>query len=181
MAERNRETAMMLISEILQMLMQAQKLCKRGIFETSAVDKRAVAPLLELKAAVQEYLIQNPCDVEALRTAAYVECYLLNFKGGLHYLEKVVELSGDRKDKQKLINLRQLTDSLNNISLSPEELLELGAHLNKTLEVCDHSLKHTKEWLDKSVDKKKHASIIKGLRNSGGYCDCEVLCNVVAD
>ena len=62
------------IKEINQQLIDAQKLCKRGIFENRAVDKKAVAPLLKLRAEINEYLAQNANDVEALRSACYIEC-----------------------------------------------------------------------------------------------------------
>jgi hypothetical protein len=166
------------IQEIKKKLIDAQKLCKRGIFDTYAVDKKAVKPLLELRAAIKEYLSQNENDIEALRAACYVECYLMNYKSGLAYLQKVAALSGERKDKQKLTALSELVDSFKTLSLSPDELVRLGDYLDEALESCDHSLKLTKIWLKENIDKKRHGRIIKGLQNSGGYCDCEVLSNV---
>jgi hypothetical protein len=166
------------IKEIKQCLIDAQKLCKRDIFDTYAVDKKAVKPLLELRVEINEYLEQNENDIEALRAACYVECYLSNYNSALAYLQKASELSGERRDKQHLIKLTELQKSFKTISLSPSELISLADYLDEKMDSCDHSLKLTKVWLVENIEKKKHAKIIKGLQNAGGYCDCEVLANV---
>ncbi|WP_235950814.1 DUF2695 domain-containing protein [Heyndrickxia shackletonii] len=46
-------------------------------------------------------------------------------------------------------------------------------------EGCDHTHKLTKSWLENNVPKSKISKIIKAMRNQGGFCDCEVLLNVV--
>jgi len=166
------------IKEIKQSLIDIQKVCKCDAFEFPAVNKKYVKSLLELRAEVSEYLSQNENDVEALRIACYVECYLSSYQAGLEYLKKAAELSSDRKDKTNIVRLSKLVSSYKTLSLSPDELMSLGDYLDKTMDGCDHSLSVTKAWLNENVDKKKHAKIIRGLQNAGGYCDCEVLGNV---
>ena len=166
------------IKEIKQSLIDIQKLCKCDVFEGHTANKKFAEPLLALKAEVSEYLSQNENDIEALRIACYVECYLSNHQTGLVYLQKAAELSNDRKDKTNVVRLSQLVNSFKKLSLSPDELESLGDYLDKEADACDHSLRLTKIWLSENIDKKKHSKIIKGLQNAGGYCDCEVLVNV---
>ncbi len=168
------------IQEIKQNMIATQKLCMRGVFEVCAVNKKAIKPLLNLKSDLEAFLKTYPENVDAMRFYCYVQCYLLNFKTGLAYLKRTSEISCDIKDKQNLIRLTQIVESLKEIVLTPNELVDLGEYLEKALlEPCDHSLKHTKEWLAVNIEKKNHAKVIKGLQNAGGYCDCEVLANVI--
>ncbi|WP_369076310.1 DUF2695 domain-containing protein [Escherichia coli] len=44
---------------------------------------------------------------------------------------------------------------------------------------CDHTLLYTKEWLDTHISVSKKAKVVKALQNQGGFCDCEVLMNVI--
>ncbi len=61
--------------------------------------------------------------------------------------------------------------------VSEEEFQDLIAHLQK-LEICDHTLKSSTEWAKQNnVDV---INLYQFLNYHGGYCDCEVLMNVVA-
>ena len=166
------------VKQLKQSFITIQKLCKRDVFEGHTANKKYAEPLLALKAEVSEYLSQNENDVEVLRIACYVECFLANHQAGLAYLQKAAEYSNDRKDKTNIVRLTQLVSSFKKLSLSPDELESLGDYLDMVSDTCDHSLRLTKMWLDENIDKKKHSKIIKGLQNAGGYCDCEVLANV---
>ncbi|MGH4139337.1 DUF2695 domain-containing protein [Clostridium sp.] len=46
---------------------------------------------------------------------------------------------------------------------------------------CNHTLSFTREWLDGNMPKSKKTRIIKDIQGKGGFCDCEVLANVVID
>jgi hypothetical protein len=62
------------------------------------------------------------------------------------------------------------------MQMSKSDLKDLFVHLDETVSACDHSLKHTTEFLyARSLDSGK---IIPWLQEHGGYCDCEVLANV---
>jgi hypothetical protein len=164
-------------------MIQVQKLCRRGIHDLEPVDPAAVTPLLKIRGNLLLFLrnTQNTADeIEALRLVYYAECYLLNFRKAGEYLEKVCALSGDRRDRQNLVGLNELVSRMKTLPLAPEKLFELKNHLAAQLaeRPCDHTLKFTKLWLGENEEKKNHAKIIRGLQNSGGYCDCEVLANV---
>ena len=45
--------------------------------------------------------------------------------------------------------------------------------------VCDNTLKLTKQWIQENNLEDKKKEIIEYLENHGGYCDCEVVFNVL--
>jgi len=62
--------------------------------------------------------------------------------------------------------------------LSVPALQQIFAMLGDKLaaEGCDHSLRWTTEWLtSRELDP---VPVVAWLRDNGGFCDCEVLCNV---
>ena len=57
---------------------------------------------------------------------------------------------------------------------------ELGRYLEDSLKEspCDHTRAKTEKWLrEQAVSNVKRT--MDAMRNHGGYCDCEVLANVV--
>jgi hypothetical protein len=72
--------------------------------------------------------------------------------------------------------------------LSDVQLVELANHLGRFItfrsaesglwvEGCDNTLAHTTDWLkSKGLDVD---ATLDWLRGEGGYCDCEVILNVV--
>lgn len=44
---------------------------------------------------------------------------------------------------------------------------------------CDHTLKLTREWIHENGLEDKEEEIIKYLEGNGGFCDCEVVFNVL--
>ena len=63
------------------------------------------------------------------------------------------------------------------IPMPHQDLRALFEHLNRDgAPPCDHTLRETTEFLQKrGLDLER---TIPWLRENGGYCDCEVLCNV---
>lgn len=64
--------------------------------------------------------------------------------------------------------------------ITPLQLAELGCYLEKMLTAspCNHTLRHTQVSLECS-DLPNPDSGRAALEDRGGYCDCEVLHNVV--
>ena len=89
------------------------------------------------------------------------------------------QLIQDKKDLKRFALLKEYENQWADLNLTPAELEELGNHLRARLleKGCDHTLRLTQEWMA-TVGKTK--GVIHGLRNLGGYCDCEVLNNVVS-
>jgi hypothetical protein len=107
----------------------------------------------------------------------------LNYAAARRCLEKAMTLSGqkEKKDLKRLALLKEYESKWANLKLLPAELADLGNHLRARLseQGCDHTLRLTQEWLGASkVAKAK--GVMDALRNQGGYCDCEVLYNVVS-
>jgi hypothetical protein len=164
-------------------MMQIQQRCRRSVLEMTPVNAKMAQPLLEIKKRLLDFLNTNPDNMDAMRFMYYTECYLLNFRKAKEYLEKVCEHSQDRKDKTNLFALNEIVDKLSELALDVSQLSQLVdyvvAHL-KEQQVCDHTLKFTRQWLRENVKKKSHDKVIKWLQNNGGYCDCEVTCNVMS-
>ena len=74
--------------------------------------------------------------------------------------------------------LREYESRWAEFPLAPNELENLGSYLAGFLATndCDHTSKHTKEWLV-TFSPGKQEQKLKALRHWGGYCDCEVLNN----
>ena len=65
--------------------------------------------------------------------------------------------------------------------LSKMEQASLSNHLTQCLcnRECDDSLRKTKKWLLKCIPVERRGEILEDFRKRGGYCDCEVLANVL--
>lgn len=64
--------------------------------------------------------------------------------------------------------------------LEQEEVEELFEYLEEALEEeeCDHSLKNTEQWIiDNIDDEERRDQVRREIKEYGGHCDCEVLCN----
>jgi hypothetical protein len=86
----------------------------------------------------------------------------------------------DKRDLKKLALLREYEAKWRALGLSPEQLDALGRHLSSCLRTspCDHTCRHTQEWLEAThVDAPD--KVIRAMERQGGYCDCEVSYNVV--
>jgi hypothetical protein len=80
---------------------------------------------------------------------------------------------------KRLALLREYAGKWHALGLTPEGLKSLGAFLESKLAAapCDHSHRFTQAWLkDKGKAPEKS---LKALKQAGGYCDCEVLLNVI--
>lgn len=109
------------------------------------------------------------------------EC-LLNYVAARRCLEKAMSLSDqkDKKDLKRLALLKECESTWTDLKLTPAQLEELGEHIRARLSEsgCDHSLRFSEEWFQ-TANVGKTAALKEALRNQGGYCDCEVLNNVV--
>lgn len=63
--------------------------------------------------------------------------------------------------------------------LSKAKVRQLFRFLEKQLRTtpCDHSLRHTEQWICEHCPPEKKESILHEIREMGGFCDCEVLLN----
>ena len=84
------------------------------------------------------------------------------------------------KDLKRLALLREYETKWDNLALTPDQLQALGKHLDIQLSKtpCDHSLTFTGGWL-REQDIEDPERILTAIRDHGGYCDCEVVWNVV--
>jgi hypothetical protein len=67
--------------------------------------------------------------------------------------------------------------------LTPEQLGDLSVYLDEknAFFECDNTLKYTKQWIEEEGLSEHEEEIINFLNENGGYCDCEVILNVIED
>lgn len=170
-----------ILNDLQNELIQGQKLSMQGGYHRRAPAKKAIPYLLSARRGLKLYVKQNTDNTLAWRLLSQAEEYLLNYNAALFSLEKVIELGGDRKDLKRLAMLKEYGVKWQDLNMSPEQLASLGRYLEIKIDSygCDHTLIHTKEWLDENITKSKKSNITKAMQNQGGFCDCEVLINVI--
>lgn len=82
----------------------------------------------------------------------------------------------DRRARVKQWQAADRTDLVASMPLSPEQLNSLLDYLDANLKSCDHTTKLTDIFLH--VGKLDKDRVLPWLADHGGYCDCEVLCNL---
>lgn len=168
------------IDELRTLLISAQKLTGQSSYERRAPSPKAVPALLTAKSEITQFLSQNTESAEAYRLLSLAQECLLNYPSARNNFEKALSLSNQRnpKDLKHLALLREYEKKWQELPLTPEELENLGSYLTGLLAThgCDHTSKHTKEWLTRFSPGKQEQKL-KVLRHWGGYCDCEVLSN----
>ena len=173
---------MMTFEELRALLITAQKLTGQSSYERRAPAPKAVPALLAAKSEISRFIAENTESAEAHRLLSLAQECLLNYPGARSSFERALSLSTQRnpKDLKHLALLREYENKWKEMPLTPDELKNLGAHLSGLLAEhgCDHTPKHTKQWLMQFSPSKQEQKL-KALRHWGGYCDCEVLSNAV--
>lgn len=88
-----------------------------------------------------------------------------------------MELS--KEQKRKMIHVYKMKNQ-KNFYLKKKEAVKLFQYLEEMLEnsECDHTLKNTNRWLKENIaDEERCECIRQEMKESGGFCDCEVLDN----
>ena len=82
----------------------------------------------------------------------------------------------ERKARAKQWQAAQRTELVASMPLSPQQLNSLLDYLDANLALCDHTTKLTDVFLHtEALDRDR---VLTWLAGHGGYCDCEVLCNL---
>ena len=91
---------------------------------------------------------------------------------------KIIERQ-KRKEARKVLAQKELDDFRASLPMEEKHFVALFHFLEKALQEhpCNHTLRYTTLFLteNKEPDPEK---VITWLTSHGGYCDCEVLCNV---
>lgn len=94
-------------------------------------------------------------------------------------------MSGDEKAQRKALRdsykQGEKQTAMTALTLDRPALDSLLDHLDEALsdQGCDHSLRFTQAWAEQ--EGREWEPLADGLREAGGYCDCEVLANVDPD
>lgn len=170
------------LNELKELLLKGQQLSMQGSLDRRMPAKESIPYLLDARKGLKQYVLLNPDDYSAWKLLSQAEETLLNYPAALSALENSLKSGAkDRKDLKRLALLHEYLLTWKELNLTPEQLSSLGEYLEIKLDQCNcnHTLSFTKEWLDNNVAKNKKSKIIKTLQAQGGFCDCEVLTNVV--
>lgn len=170
------------LARLKALLMEGQRLSGQGSHQRRAPSDKATPLLVESKAGLRKLVREYPDTAEAWLALSFAEESLLNYPAARRALERYLDLGGERNRKtlKRLVNLEESETKWANLILSPVQLEFLGAFLEFELAKsdCDHTHRLTELWL-KEHFKSNGAPILEALKEHGGYCDCEVLFNVV--
>lgn len=170
------------VADLRSQLIAAQKLTGQSSYERRAPSPKAIPALLKAKTDIQAFLLLHENEAQAHRLLSTVQECLLNYPGARASLELAIQLSSQRdaKDLKRLALLKEYEKKWAELPISPAELASLGSFLEHALskQRCDHSLEQTRGWLSEHSPTKMDSKL-KAIRHWGGYCDCEVLYNVV--
>ena len=169
------------LAALRALLQEGLALSKQGSYERRMPAAAALPKLREALRGLRA-LVRRQATAEAWRSLALAEEALLHYPAALEALQHAIALSQppDQKNLKRLIQLKEYAAKWEAMGLTPKALSDLGGFLETSLnkEACDHSHRLTKAWLD-SRGMKSVAKVIKSLQTAGGYCDCEVLLNVI--
>ena len=170
------------LQELREILVVGQRLAKQGSYERRAPEKKAVPYLVEARTGLREYVRIHEQDAEAWRLLSLAEEFLLSYPAARKCLKRAAAIAGkpDKKDVKRLALLKEYETKWAQLSLTPDQLAALGRYLDGRLadSACDHSLRHTEKWL-REQNIGQIGQLLQAIRNEGGFCDCEVVLNVV--
>ena len=82
----------------------------------------------------------------------------------------------ERKRRVKIIRAAERTGELASMPMTLQQLSKLLDYLDANLKSCDQTTKLTSIFLQ--VERLDESCVLPWLAEHGGYCDCEVLCNL---
>ena len=170
------------LRELSDLLREGQKRSQQGAYQRRAPAAPAVPYLQQARQGLRLIVETEPGNVDAWRLLSQTEEALLDYRLARIALDKVLasQARPDRRDLKRLALLRECEVWWAGLGLTPTQLAELGDYLASMLptpSTCDHTLHHTRRWLERSglsnLDR-----IVAALQQRGGHCDCEVSRNV---
>lgn len=170
------------MQELRLLLRSAQQESKQATLRRRPPAPSAIPRLEEAARRLATYAEHYPDRAEGWRLLSMAKESLLHYPAAIQDLERAASIDGSpRNDLKRLAALREAAAFWTGLGLSPWQLGELGEHLERLLpdNGCRHDLTLTREWCD-TVGVADVAGVLEALRERGGYCDCQVLSNVVS-
>jgi len=154
---------------------------RQGTYRRRLPAPRARQDLEAARTGLRKLVVEKATP-EAWRALALAEEAFLDYSAAIQALETAIAASAKshRKDVKRLHQLRETAARWQSLALNPQQLQTLGDYLEEHLAVlpCDHTLHHTRAWL-LSQPALSLPDVLRGLEQAGGFCDCEVVLNVV--
>jgi hypothetical protein len=175
------ESTAMLKQRAKRALTLGMRVSGQGTYARRAPKKDSISHFDKSRSLLLAILKNDPLDQDALLMMSQLEECLLNYPKAIEYLKKAFEAGKKctNKDLKRLTLLRSNLVEWRDLSLTPNELRELGRYLELHCpDVSERSFPLTREWmlLNGIGDPD---SIIAGLERRGAFSDFQVLANIV--
>lgn len=94
-------------------------------------------------------------------------------------LDDMLDITACYKSIEGNSSKRIGANNMTSYILSLEQVVSLFEYVESKLEDtgCDHSRRHTQQWLSMNIPQEQHEAVLAEIEEMGGYCDCEVLMN----
>jgi hypothetical protein len=165
-------------------LREGMRLAQQPSMGRRAPASPAIPYLSRARAGLRQFVVEHPDDARAFRLLSLAEETMLAYRPAIAALERAMALAGarDKKDVKRLAMLRENVTEWTALSLSPEQLRELGVFLKGKLENdrVERNLRWTELWLrDHGFDDDGIARVRVALDERGAFSDMQVYYNVV--
>jgi hypothetical protein len=167
------------IAHMTAMLRAARELSGQSNFRRRWPGLQAASIAQSVAEEARRYLAAKPEDRDALKILADACELRMDFFEAAVAIDKLLALSEERPKKllSQLARVREAITFWRDLSLSPEELAELGAHISERVQRTRvNSTAITDAWLKqrgKDVD-----DVLGRLRSLGGLDDLTIMANV---
>ncbi|MCE9552166.1 MAG: DUF2695 domain-containing protein [Planctomycetes bacterium] len=171
------------LPELRNLLLEGIRLSQQGSYQRRAPAQKARPYLISARDRLQQFVTDNPRDVEGWRLLSQAQECLLAYRDAISSLEKslLVAGTGDRRDLRRLALLRQAADEWSQFPLTLRQIENLGQFLLSNgahEEPQGRSMRWTKQWL---IDNHHQdpTEVINAFSKRGAYTDFQVFHNVV--
>jgi len=170
------------VEKLAEVLREGQRRSKQGSYERRMPADDAMPYILEARRGLRRIAADGSASARVWRLLSQAEEMLLAYRGARLALEQALQLEGSKykRDLTRLAVLREGEQTWRELALSPQQLRDLASYLETKLaeSPCDHTPRVTSAWLE-AHGLAAGGKVLNAFRDRGGYCDCEVLTNVV--
>lgn len=168
------------LNEAREAFLMGVRLSKQGSYARKLPDPESIPHFTHARNLLLRLIASDMKNTDALFLISQIEECFLNYSSSIKYLEQAFIYGEPKTNKnlKRLASLRQHLVEWRDLSLSPEQLKQLGKYLISIgVDSSCTDLVHTKEWLrDNGIDNSD--AVISALKRRGAFSDFQVLENI---
>lgn len=166
-----------MLSEIEHDAILAIKLAGQTSGSRRRRSSKSIAQLVNVKMRLDQFLQSEPKNVRGWELLSNVEEALLSFSSAMQSIQRILELTSERKHIKRLAMLRARVQELNSLNLDEDDIGELKEYLSNNVAKEGHhqiEMVLTVEWLKDNCYSEANL-ILDQLRHQGNVSDVDVL------